>query len=322
MEGNTPRDLDLISLGEALIVLSASQGGYLRHVLDFHRFIGGAEVNVAVGVARLGHKSGIITRVGADEFGQAVIGFLAGEGVDTSCVQLDPAANTSVFFRERRRLDDTRCYYYRTGTAGGRLGPGDVHPEYIHRARFLLASGLLPPHGQDCIKAVEKAISAAREGNTTVVFDPNVRLRMWTVEQAHTALIPLIAAADIFIGSEEDTQALFGSADESVLQRIQELGPSLVVLKRGGRATLALHGSQILRVPPYSIEGVIDPVGAGDAFAAGFIAGQLRGLNVEDSVKVGNAAGALAATVLGAAESMPIWEDVQALVASRGIVSR
>lgn len=322
MEGDTPRDLDLVTLGEALVVLAAAQGGYLRHVLQFHRFIGGAELNVAVGLVRLGHKSGIITRVGADEFGQAVLGFLAGEGVDTSHVQFDPTANTSMYFRERRRADDTRCYYYRQGTAGGRLGPEGVDPAYLGRAKFLLVSGLLPAHGESCVRAVERAIEIARDSRTIVVFDPNIRLRMWKPEQARATLLPLIARSDIFISSGEDTQVLFGSAEESVLEMIRELGPSLVVLKRGGRATLALHNGHVLRVPPYSIEGIVDPVGAGDAFAAGFIAGRLRGHNVEDCVRVGNAAGALAATVLGAAESMPTWEEVQSLILGHGIASR
>lgn len=322
MAADTPRDLDLVTLGEALIVLTASQSGYLRHVLDFHRFIGGAELNVAVGVARLGHKSGVITRVGADEFGQAVFGFLAGEGVDTTHVQFDSTANTSMYFRERRRFDDTRCYYYRQGAAGGKLGPEQIDPAYIRRSRYLLASGLLPAHGESCARAVERAITVARDGGTTVVFDPNVRLRMWGPQEARSTLLPLIARADVFVGSEEDAQVLFGGAEESVLERIRELGPLLVVLKRGGRATLALHSGHILRVPPYSVEGIVDPVGAGDAFAAGFISGQLRGLNVEDSIRMGNAAGALAATILGAAESMPTWEDVQALMLGQGITTR
>ncbi|HUE95578.1 MAG TPA: sugar kinase, partial [Longimicrobiaceae bacterium] len=283
----------------------------LRYAPTFERFVAGAESNFAVGMVRLGHRVGWISRVGTDEFGECILTFLRGEGVDVSRVQSDPDAPTGVFFKERRRANATRVYYYRAGSAASRLSPDDVPPDYIRGARCVHLTGVTPALGASCQAALDRAIAVAREANVPVSFDPNVRLKLWSADAARSTLLELLERVDWLLVGQEEARLLTGEPDpEKGAEILLERGPSVVVVKLGAEGALGSTSAGILHSPAVPVEAV-EATGAGDAFDAGFVSGQLRGWGLSECLRLGNVLGALATTTIGDVEGLPTWAEVQ-----------
>src|SRR5207245_2245121 len=165
--------LDLVTLGESMVLLLAEQSGPMREAMTFRRYIAGAESNVASGLSRLGHHSGWFSRVGADEFGRAIVFRIRGEGVDTSHVITDPRAPTGIVIRERRDVGPIEQVYYRRGSAASQLSPDDLDESYLTHARFLHLTGITPALSDSCRQTVFAAAEIARGAGVTVVLDPN-----------------------------------------------------------------------------------------------------------------------------------------------------
>ncbi|MDK2986759.1 MAG: 2-dehydro-3-deoxygluconokinase, partial [Clostridia bacterium] len=168
---------EVVTLGETMVVFDGVRKGPLRYVETYERHSGGAETNVAVALIRLGHSAGWISRVGDDEFGEYIISFFRGEGVDTSQVKIDPENPTGIFFRQRWENGENENFYYRKGSAASLLGPEDIDEEYISRAKYLHVTGITPALSSSCFAAVEKAVQVAKENKVKVSFDPNIRLK-------------------------------------------------------------------------------------------------------------------------------------------------
>lgn len=305
--------LDLVTLGEPMVVFWPEHGP-MGAARTFVRSVAGAESNVAIGLARLGYRSGWIGRLGDDEFGRFVLRAIRGEGVDVSRVRLDPAAPTGVMFRESVPGRDPRVYYYRRGSAGSRLGPEDVDPEYVGSARLLHVTGITPALSPSCREAVEVAVEAARQRGVTVALDPNLRLKLWGAGEAAAALRPLIGRAGLVLAGLEEGERLSGrQGEEAVAAWLLEAGARLAVLKLGARGALATDGANTWRAPGFPVQ-VADTVGAGDAFAAGFYAAWLAGRDVETCLRYGNAAGALVIQVVGDTEGLPYRDELAAFL--------
>jgi 2-dehydro-3-deoxygluconokinase len=302
---------DLVTLGETMALFLAEQAGPLREAVTFRRYIGGAESNVAVGVCRLGHSAGWIGRVGDDELGQAVLFRLRGEGVDVSHAQTDPAAPTGLMVRERREVGPLQVGYYRRGSAASRLSPDDVDERYIRGARVLHLTGITPALSRSCRAAVFAAAEIARGAGVPVVLDPNLRFKLWTVDEARRTLRDLLSWTDIVLPGADEAEALTGEADpETAARALLSLGPSTVVVKTGAQGSLAVSDMGVLRAPAVQLPRIVDPVGAGDAFAAGFHAGRFRGMSLQDTLMLANRCGAMAMTVAGDTDGFPWWRDV------------
>lgn len=301
----------VVTFGETLVLFLAEQAGPLREAITFRRSIAGAESNLAIGLCRLGHAAGWISRVGDDEFGRSILFRLRGEGVDTSRVVVDPAAPTGIFFRERREVGPIDVLYYRRGSAASRLSPADLDAGYIQSAHYLHLTGITPALSPSCREAAFAAAEIARTGGTMVVLDPNVRLKLWAADEARVVLRDLAAHCDVLLPGVAEATLLTGAADpEEAARELLALGPSLIVVKLGARGALAVSPEGAIRISATPLQRIVDPVGAGDAFAAGFLAGQLRGLDVSASVRLANRCGAQAMTVPGDVEALPRWEDV------------
>ena len=294
-----------------MILLLAEQSGPLREATSFRRLIAGAESNVAIGVCRLGHSAGWIGRVGDDELGRAILLRLRGEGVDLTHARADPAAPTGLVIRERREFGPIDVVYYRRGSAASRLGPDDLDEDYIRRARILHLTGITPALSTSCRDAVFAAADIARAAGVTVVLDPNLRLKLWSKDEARLILRELAGKADVLLPGAEEAELLTGENDpEAAARALLGLGPKLVVVKTGVDGSLAVSESEVVRVPAMPLARVVDPVGAGDAFAAGFHVGQLRGLSLPETLWLANRCGALAMTVPGDIEGLPRWDEV------------
>jgi len=304
--------LDVVTLGEAMIQMTPTQSGLLRHARQFERYVGGAEANVAIGLVRLGHEAGWMSRVGADEFGACVQSTIRGEGVDVSQVVEDSEAPTGVYFKERRRSDMTRVYYYRDHSAASRMTPADLEAEYIAQAEYLHLTGITPALSETCRETVWEALRIAEAKEVAVSLDPNVRRKLWSEEAARTELCDMMPYVHtVLTGKGEATLLTDENEPAAAARALREMGPKQVVVRLGEEGALAVSDDgRLERRASIDVE-VVDVVGAGDAFTAGYLAGQLRGRTVGQSLRLGNVAGGLATTVAGDSEGIPTWAEVQ-----------
>ncbi|MCD6290646.1 MAG: sugar kinase [Anaerolineae bacterium] len=303
---------ELITLGETMILFSPEMNGPLRYVDRYRRRAAGAESNVAIGVTRLGHTAGWISRVGDDEFGHYILASLRGEGVDVSQVQMDPDHPTAVMFRQRGLMGHVEVIYYRHGSAASHLTPDDLDPDYFRDAQLLHLTGITPALSADCRAAVYRAIELAREAGLTISFDPNLRLKLWPLAEARPVLRDLASRSDIVLTGLEEGEKIFGcQGEEPLAAAVLNAGARVAVIKLGTRGAYLRSAESALRVPAYPVPRVVDPVGAGDGFDAGVLAGWLKGWSWRDSLQLGVLVGALAVTVPGDVEGYPDMNQVR-----------
>jgi 2-dehydro-3-deoxygluconokinase len=319
----------VVTLGECLISFVADDAGPLAEAAAFHRFVAGAEANVAVGLVRLGTDVAFIGRVGGDGFGTAIVRHLRGEGVDTTHLRVDPGAPTGLMFRERRILGPAQVVYARSGSAGSRLTARDVDAAtesgVFEDARWLHVTGITPALSVEARAATERAIAIARGRGLVVSLDLNLRRRLWSDEYAAPVLRAMAVSADVVLGSPDELAVLVGATERgggpsspADLARVAlDLGPSIVVAKLGAGGSLAVSRDapdRPILAPGVVIPIVLDPIGAGDAFSAGFIAARLEGVELPRALATANACGAAAAATLGDQTGAPDRHELAALI--------
>lgn len=311
--------MDVVTIGESMVVFTPTSDGFMRNATEFTKKIGGAESNVAIGLARLGHQTGWISKLGYDEFGKAILGFLKGENVDVSQVTFDEEAPTGIYFKEPRRQNNTRVYYYRKGSAASKLTPGDLDHEYLSRAKFLHITGITPALSESCRETIFEAIKLAKSNGTTIVFDPNLRLKLWDKDTARETLLKIAAEADIVLPGVAEGEFLFGESDPNKLgQLFLHHGSSVVIMKKGAEGAYYFTNKESALIPGFPVKQVVDPVGAGDGFAAGFLSGLLDGLELGKAVERANAVGALVTMVNGDVDGLPERDEVEQLITNNG----
>lgn len=314
---------EVVTLGETMILMNPESSGPLKYINRFTKQIGGAESNFSIGVVRLGHSAGWISRVGDDEFGKYIVAFIRGEGVDTSQVKFDPGAPTGLYFKERREYGESKVYYYRRGSAASRLSPEDLDPSYIGSAKFLHITGITPALSESCLRAVKEAVKIAKSRGVKVSLDPNIRLKLWSKERAREVIMELAAQADIVLPGQSEGAILVGETEpEKIAAKFLDLGVETVVIKLGKQGAYYACSAESKLVPGYPIEKIVDPIGAGDGFAAGFIAGLLKGYSLKEAVKLANAVGALATTVTGDVEGLPTMDEVAVFIGEKEGIDR
>ncbi|MFZ4451400.1 sugar kinase [Salibacterium aidingense] len=307
--------MDVVTAGETMALFTPDQKGLMRYAHSYSRKFGGAESNMAIGLARLGHQAGWISRVGEDELGKAMLHFIRGEGVNTDRVTLDAEAPTGLYFKEFRKAGDIRVQYYRKGSAASRMSTEDIDENYIKQAKYLHISGITPALSDTCQKMLFEAIKIAKRNGVKVVFDPNLRRSLWSEEEARETLLALAAKADIILPGLAEGAFLFETEDPAELGRLfLQQGAEEVVLKAGDHGTYYFHNEGSKFVPAFSVDTVVDPVGAGDGFAAGYLSGLLDNLSPTEAIRRGNAVGALVTQAEGDVEGLPERADVESLV--------
>jgi len=314
---------EVVTLGECLVAFVATTPGPLADATTFDRFVVGAEANVAVGLARLGHSVAFIGRVGADGFGEAIARRLRGEGVDISDLAIDPDAPTGLMFRERRVLGPAQVVYARNGSAGSRLAAAEVERALARHtdSRWLHLTGITPALSDGALEATTRAIESGRAAGATISLDLNLRRRLWSDEAAAPVLRRLAAGADVILGSPDELAVLTRlTADhnrEELARAAIGLGPSIVVVKLGAAGALAIARDapdEVVVRPAFPLTVVVDPVGAGDAFCAGFIAARLDGADLGTALEMGNACGAAAASAVGDTTGLPSRAELAAIL--------
>jgi 2-dehydro-3-deoxygluconokinase len=310
---------DVVTLGETMGLLGAPEIGLLRHAHTMRLSVGGAESNLAIGVARLGKRAAWIGRVGDDELGALVRRTLAAEGVDAR-VLVDPGAPTGLMLKFRRTATSTQVMYYRKGSAGSRLERADIDPDLIRGARILHVTGITPALSATARDAIDHAIETARDAGVLISVDLNYRSKLWTPDEAAPVLAIMVAHADLVFATEPEARLLVeGSTPEELGMGLAGFGPKQVVVKRGALGAVAVIGGEVLVCPAYEVTEV-DPVGAGDAFAAGYLCTLLDGGDPARCLATGALAGAFTVTVPGDWEGLPFPADLQLLQAADGVV--
>jgi 2-dehydro-3-deoxygluconokinase len=294
--------------------------GRLRHAQTLELKIGGAESNVAIALSRLGITAGWVSCLSSDELGQLVLDRIRGEGVDTSRVNRIPHRPTGLFLREQIGRE-ARAYYYREGSAACEMSPDFFDPDYLKSAEFLHLTGVTPALSENCRRFTLWSAEQARERGVRVSFDVNYRSKLWAAEDAKNFVEELLPLIDVLFTGDEEASALWGKDDVGLLRELSAAGPPEVVLKRGAEGSLTLLGNETFEQPAFSVNEV-DPVGAGDSFAAGYLAGHLWDLNVKDRLQIACAMGAYSVMTLGDYEGLPDREELEAFSSDKKTLGR
>jgi len=311
--------LDVVTMGEAMVQFNACTNGPLRHVVYFEKHAAGAEANFAIGMSRLGFKAGLITRVSNDEFGKYILNLLRSEGLDVSHVKIDPEAKNGIYFIQRNYPIPGRSsvIYYRKDSAASRMSVNDIDPNYIRQAKLFHLTGITPALSESCKEASMRALDIASRSGVKISIDTNIRLSLWSKEEAKETLIPMLSKANIVLIEPQDAEILFGKKKpKEIADELLSMGVEVVAVKLGAEGATAYTKNEEARKPAFRVP-VVDVIGAGDAFAAGFIASLMLGKSLEEALEVGNAAGALVVTVRGDFENMPSWDDLEKFLADQ-----
>lgn len=305
--------MTVLTLGECMVLLTNQETGPLRHARALAVSVGGSEANVAIGLARAGVPVSWVGRVGDDEFGELVLRTLRAEGVDVSAALVDPDAPTGLMFRERRTADTSRVVYRRSGSAGSRLSTADIPAARVGEAALLHVTGITPALGPGARAAVRHAVSLARDAGRPVSVDVNMRRTLWSEQEAAPELRWLVSRADIVFCGLADGPVLIGATGSAaeLADRVAALGPAHVLVTRGAAGAAYLADGRLLERPARAVT-VADPVGAGDAFAAGFLAAYLDGAGPERRLERALLSGSLVVGVAGDWEGLPTRREVDA----------
>ena len=293
-------------VGEALVVLSA-QRGPLETVESFVRGAAGAEANVATILAALGMSTSVITRVGDDGFGRFLTAHLTEASVDTSAVIVDSTRPTALYIKERGSgsahphdlpLGESRALYYRRGSAGGALTPEDLRraevARVLSRTDLLHLSGITPALS-DTARA---AVAEMMQGPHRCCFDLNYRPTLWeTPAIAADVLADCVRASHITLMGMDEAAAAFGLTSPHQI-RTEFPEPEYLVVKNDAHHVTGFHKDNAVEVPALSVD-VVEKIGAGDAFASGFLAGVITGTTTERALRMGHIC---AATALSSAD--------------------
>jgi len=321
-------DRRVVTIGETMGSFYSQQPGPLEQAASMAVGIGGAESNVAIGLSRLGTVATWLGRVGGDSLGRRVVRELRAEAVDVMVV-VDPDAPTGLMIKERRTPTTTNVWYHRQGSAGSRLEPADMPAGLIAGAALLHVTGITPSLSSTASEAIFEAIDQAVAAGVPVSFDVNHRSRLWDAETAAPVYRAIAAQADIVFAGVDEARLLVGGSDvagvdlgvDGLADKIAALGVEHVVIKLGAEGARTRTAGRTVSAAAVPVD-VVDTVGAGDGFVAGYLSEFTRGAAVAKCLSTAVAAGAFACTASGDWEALPTRDDLELLVQDRDPVSR
>jgi 2-dehydro-3-deoxygluconokinase len=305
MESSVP---DVVTVGEAMALLMARQIGPLAAVGAFDRATAGAELNVSVGLARLGFQVGYVSSLGADSLARNLLEFMAAEGIDVRHVKIDGRYPTG-FMLKSLVLDgsDPEVEYFRRGSAASHLSIEDIPHGPYQQARLLHLTGISPALSTSCRDMVFAMAEQASHAGRMVTFDPNLRPRLWPTQAAMIDTVNALATlADVVMPGLGEGKLLTGrESAEDIAAFYLERGVKQVVVKLGPQGAYYTDGTSSGIAAGVPVAEVVDTVGAGDGFAVGVISALLDGLPLQAAAARGNAIGARVVQYRGDCEGLP-----------------
>jgi len=312
MSSGAREPVAIVAMGEPMVEFNAVRSDAPD---TYVRGFGGDTSNMAIAAARLGARSAYVSRVGDDAFGRALLRLWADEGVDTRGVATDPTAPTGVYF-VTHGPSGHEFSYLRTGSAASRMDAATLPLDVIRGARLLHVSGISQAISASACDAVFGAIDAAKGAGARISFDPNLRLKLWSLPRARAVIAATAAQCDWFLPSLDDVRTLSGLSDtHEILHWCHLLGAPVVVLKCGPEGVIVSDGRSVERVGGHHV-ATVDATGAGDCFDGAFAARTVAGDDLFAAARYANAAAALATTGYGAVAPLPRDADVRALLAN------
>lgn len=325
--------LDVIALGRSSVDLYGVEVGVDIPSVDmFRKAVGGCPANIAIGTARLGLKSALVTRVGNEQLGRFIREQLVREGVNVQGIVTDPSRPTALVFLAVVDRETAPHIFYRTDCADMALCEEDIDPAFIARARALVVTGT---HfsTENVSKASWKAIHAAKAAGVQVIFDIDFRPSLWGLAQAadgaermalaprvREALTAVVRESDVVVGTEEEFCSAMAEGDVvAALGAARNLTSAVLVCKRGGRGCAIYPGGHQSELEaPADGAGfkvsVLNTVGAGDAFLSGFLRGWLGNADWKTAATYANACGAIAVSRLLCSTEYPTWPELKAFI--------
>jgi 2-dehydro-3-deoxygluconokinase len=304
---------DLFTFGEALSVFISSDTDSVMSARKFERVTAGAEVNVAVTISRLGLKPAYFSRFGNDQLGSVMLADIQAQGVDVSTAKRINSF-TAAMVRNPGKTAPVEISYLRKGSAASTIEPEDILDSYISSSRWLHTTGITCAISQSGAATVKHALSKAAALGIRSSFDLNLRRKLWSEADAKKALQPLAENIEFLIGGEDEYQVVFGSSDpKKVLIEANNRGCKIAVMTKGDQPMRYAIGGEYGEITPPKVVAV-DPVGSGDAFTGGAIAGLLSGLSEFDALTQGSICGASVASMFGDWTGIP--------TGSAGVVSK
>ncbi|WP_087486298.1 sugar kinase [Brachybacterium massiliense] len=307
--------LQVVTVGETMAMMRSGTIGSLAHLPSMDISLGGAESNLAIGLRRLEVPTAWISRVGDDPLGQRVVREIRAEGVEVHC-DFDPKRPTGLMIKSRPNVTSTRVDYYRAGSAASALEPSHLPEGLIEQARILHISGITSLLSASAHATVVAAVRRAAAAGVQVSLDVNYRSRLGSRERLAQLLGDVLGQVDLLFGGTEELSILAPEADESsphsLLEALAAEGRQVVV-KLGADGASALANGRLYEAPGRAVD-VVDTVGAGDAFVAGYLSAQLDGLDVPTRLRRANACGAAACTTPSDWEDAPRRIDLDALL--------
>jgi 2-dehydro-3-deoxygluconokinase len=319
--GNVNGAPEVVTFGETMGLMMPTGVKGIEYSAQFEKSIAGAESNVAIGLARLGHRVGWFGHLGADPLGQYALKTIRGEGVDVSRAKLVEGAPTGLIIREVVG-GKSSVFYYRRHSAASLMRPEHLDEAYISQAKLLHITGITPALGESCRDTVKEAVRIARKHGVKVCFDPNLRLKLWSAAEARSFLLPLAEEADYFLPGLDELKLLYETEEfDRIVERLGKL-KAVSIVKGGEDRTYVVENGTVSSVPYFKAERVVDTVGAGDGFCGGFISGLLRQYSHVEAVRIGNLIGSMVVQAHGDWEGLPTRSQVQAVLNNETHVER
>lgn len=310
--GGPTSHAQLVTMGETMALLTHPFTTPLRHAQALDLGVGGSESNVAVGAARLGVRTAWVGRVGADELGQLVLRELRAEGVRTLARE-DAERPTGLMVKARRTSRSVQVTYYRSGSAGSALDPSDVDEDVLGQADVFHTSAITVAIGAGPAAAVRRSIDICRAAGTSVSVDLNFRRALWSEAAAREQFRELASQADLVFATQAEAEIACGPAQaHDLAEELAGLGGGRAVIKLGEEGAVASIDGQTCAVPPIPVLAV-DPVGAGDAFAAGYLAAVVHRLDTRTALHWAALMGAWSVATAGDWQGLPSRAELTTL---------
>lgn len=312
----------VLTIGDAMITMNPTSTGPMRFVSAFERKVGGAELNFAIGCARLGLNSKWISRLGEDEFGRVIYNFARGEGVDVSEVQMVKGFPTSVNFKEIRENGEGKTFYYRHQSPILTLKPEEINDESLESVNLVHITGVFLAIDPKNLEITKRIVSLAKKKNIVVSFDPNIRLKLWSIEDARKAYFEIFPFVDILLTGLDEIELIIGESSKgSLAQFARKYKIKDLVIKDSSSGSKLFREDQWYSSPAFNVS-VVDTVGAGDGFDAGYVYSYLQNFKPEEALRFANGVGALVVSVSGDNEGLPYLSEVESFILGKKDVER
>ena len=302
----------LLLVGEPMGLFIAQEEARLEEVNLFAAQVAGAEFNVAVGLSRLGHSVGYLTKLGNDPFGKRIVNTMQKNGIDTSLITYCDDHRTGFMLKGKTSHGDPDIFYFRKNSAASTISVEDLTQFDLSAYGYLHITGILPPLSESTLEATRYLMQRAKKEGLTVFFDPNLRLQLWPSTQAMVTELNLLAGfADYVLPGCKEGKILCGTeVPEEIGAFYLSLGAKAVVVKTGAKGAYAATKEGGFYSRTYPAKEIVDTVGAGDGFAAGVISAVMEGLPLKEAVRRGNAIGTIQVMSVGDNEGLPTRQEL------------